>query len=90
MQSSKSNLPEEMHLIHSRLKVLEQNSTQLRSELGIALDLASNMTNDIAQIQGKLQKISDSIEAAPTIAQLPKDVEELKKVLFEMSMYTFL
>lgn len=69
-----------MHLIHSQLKKLDQNSTQLRNELSIALDLASNMTNDIAQIQAKLQKVSESIEAAPAIAQLPKDVDDLKKV----------
>ena len=80
MQSAKSNLPEEMHLIHSNLKKLEQNSTQLRNELTIALDLTSNMTTEIAQIREKLDKISQSIEAAPTIAQLPKDVENLKKV----------
>lgn len=42
--------------------------------------MAANMTNDIALMQAKLQKISESIEAAPTIAQLPKDVDDLKKV----------
>lgn len=69
-----------MHIIHSHLKILDQNQTQIKSELNMALDLAANMTNDIAQIQSKLQKISESIEAAPTIAQLPKDVDNLKKV----------
>ncbi|KAH9399476.1 Efcab14p [Tyrophagus putrescentiae] len=84
LQSTKSNLPEEMHLIHSQLKKLDQNSTQLRNELSIALDLASNMTNDIAQIQAKLQKVSESIEAAPAIAQLPKDVDDLKKIVADL------
>ena len=80
VQSAKSNLPEEMHLIHSNLKKLEQNSTQLRTELTLALDLTANMSADIVQIKERLEKISQSIEAAPTIAQLPKDVEDLKKV----------
>lgn len=73
-----------MHLVHAHLQKLDQNSTQFKSELGIVLDLAANMTNDIAQIQAKLQKISESIEAAPTIAQLPKDVEDLKKIVADL------
>ena len=70
-----------MHLIHSHLKMLDQNTTFLKSKVNTAFDLVANITNDIAQIQTKLQKISESIEAAPTITQLPKDVENLKKVL---------
>lgn len=80
VQSTKSNLPEELHLIHSHLKKLDQNSTLQRNKLSIALDMAANLTNDITLMQTKLQKISESIEAAPTIAQLPKDVDDLKKV----------
>ncbi|KAJ6219503.1 hypothetical protein RDWZM_005315 [Blomia tropicalis] len=84
LQSSKSNLPEEMHIIHSHLKVLDQNSTQINVKLAIALESITNLTTDIVQIQAKLQKITDSIEAAPTIAQLPKDVEDLKKVVADL------
>lgn len=73
-----------MHLVHAHLQKLDQNSTQLKSELGIVLDLAANMTNDIAQIQAKLQKISEYMNDSPTLAQLPSDVQDLKKIVADL------
>lgn len=90
MQSTKSDLPGEMHLIHSQLKSLDQNSTELKTDLTRALNITANLTSEIVQIRSTLKKITEALDEAPTIRQLPKDVDELKKVVLFIFSFIFL
>lgn len=68
--------------MHAQLKSLEANNTHLRLELANVLKLVDNLTSEVGELRSSLHTISCSNEAAPALKQLPKDVEDLKKVTF--------
>jgi uncharacterized coiled-coil DUF342 family protein len=75
-----NNVPQEMHSIHSHLKELDSNSSSIKVELNRAFDIINNLTAEVNQMKLQMTKISDSVEAAPAIRQLPKELQELQKV----------
>lgn len=75
-----NSVPQEMHSIHSHLKQLDSNWSSIRVELNRAFDIINNLTTEVKQIKLQMAKISDSVEAAPAIRQLPKELQELQKV----------
>lgn len=79
-----NNVPQEMHSIHSHLKQLDSNSSTIRVELNRAFDIMINLTAELKQMKLQLAKISDSVEAAPAIRQLPKELQDLQKVVADL------
>ena len=54
--------------------------TSINGRLVLAFDRIDNLTEEVKQIKTLLTKISDSVEAAPAIRQLPKELQDLQKV----------
>ena len=80
MSMSGNTVPQEMHSIHSHLKTLDTNVTAFGARLVQAVDRIDNLTLEVKQIKISLAKISESVEAAPAIRQLPKELQDFQKV----------
>ena len=82
MNANGQNVPQEMHSVHSRLKLLESNSSDHLLKLSKQFNQVDNLTHEISMIKDKMAKLSDSVEAAPAIRQIPKQLETLEKVIW--------
>lgn len=80
VSTSGNSVPQEMHQIHSRLKQLEMNSSSAALELIRVLNAINNITGDVKIMKINMTKIIDSVEAAPAIRQIPKELQDLQKV----------
>lgn len=76
-----NNVPQEMHTIHSQMKQLDANASELKLELSRAFGIITNLTAELNTMKQKMAKISDSVEAAPAIRQIPKELQDLQKVI---------
>ncbi|CAG2122041.1 unnamed protein product, partial [Medioppia subpectinata] len=84
LSNSGNGIPQELHSIHSRMKLLDTNISAIKADVFRAFDSIANLTQEVKQMKSQLNKIADSVEAAPAIRQLPKELQDLQKVVAEM------
>lgn len=78
MQSTNKDLPDDLHVLHSKFQTLEQESTNLKINLNNVIITTSNLTQQTAQLHQKFNELNEI--SWPNTKQLPQDLEELKKV----------
>ncbi|XP_054160094.1 uncharacterized protein LOC128958302 [Oppia nitens] len=78
---SGNSVPQEFHSIHSHLQRLDANLSAIKTDVLRAFDSIANLTEEVKLMKQQLSKISDSVEAAPAIRQLPKELQDLQNVV---------
>ena len=80
MSNSGTGVPQELHSIHSHMKTLDANISAIKADVIRAFDSIDNLTQEVRQMKTQMSSIADSVEAAPAIRKLPKDLQDLQKV----------
>jgi uncharacterized coiled-coil DUF342 family protein len=84
VSNSGNGVPPELHSIHSHLKTLDGNISAIKVDVIRAFDSIDNLTQEVKQMKLQMSQIADSVEAAPAIRQLPKELQDLQKVCHQL------
>ncbi|KAG8183059.1 hypothetical protein JTE90_018104 [Oedothorax gibbosus] len=79
VEAGNRNTPEALHVIHSNLKQLDSNVTNLFLEVRKNTAEIENITSEVKNLKETTASLKASIAAAPAIQQLPKDMKSLSE-----------
>ncbi|KAG1670237.1 hypothetical protein GQR58_017118 [Nymphon striatum] len=79
VEASNRGMPEELHVIHTKLNDLHKNYTLIKQKFNKLSDDTLKMNTKILALQTTSNNIKSSIAAAPLIKNLPDDVHKLSE-----------